>query len=187
VTEARFTHRIATTSDVEAISQLMASAIEHLQSAYLSAEEICASRAIMGLDTQIIEDGTYFLIECEGRLAGSGGWSRRATLYGGDHSKGVRDARLLDPAIDAARIRAMYTHPSFVRMGVGRMIIRLCEDAAAAEGFTRMQLMATLAGAPLYRACGYSESQRLRSDPVNGISVPLILMKKSLRPARALK
>ena len=84
----------------------MDAAIRELQRRYLTAEEIAASRAIMGLDTQLIEDGTYFVVECEGRIAGSGGWSRRATLFGGNHSAG-RDAALLDPAKDPARVRAM--------------------------------------------------------------------------------
>src|SRR5208282_3012169 len=98
----------------------------------------------MGLDTQLVADRTYFLVEEDGRLAGCGGWSRRATLYGGDHSTALRDEALLDPAGDAARVRAMYTHPDFARRGVGRLILGLCEAAAAAEGFGRVQLMATL-------------------------------------------
>lgn len=87
----------------------------------------------MGLDTQLVEDGTYLVVEADGVKAGCGGWSRRATLYGGDTSPG-RDAALLDPAKDAARVRAMYTHPAFTRRGVGRLVLSLCEDAARAEG-----------------------------------------------------
>ena len=87
----------------------------------------------MGLDTQLVDDGTYFVVEAEGELAGCGGWSRRATLYGGDHAPG-RSARLLDPATEAARVRAMYTHPRQVRKGVGRLVLALCEAAAAATG-----------------------------------------------------
>jgi GNAT superfamily N-acetyltransferase len=105
-----------------------------LQVGFLTPEQIAASRMIMGLDTQLIEDGTYYVATVGGELAGCGGWSRRNTLYGGDHSPG-RDAALLDPARDAARIRAMYTHPAFARRGVGRLILAVCERAAVAAGF----------------------------------------------------
>ncbi len=133
----------------------------------------------MGLDTQLIDDGTYFIIESNGCIAGCGGWSRRATLFGGDHSAG-RNAALLDPARDAARVRAMYTSPDFARRGVGRMILELCEAAAKAEQFTRVELAATLAGEPLYRACGYRPLEHFRSGTPSGVSVPLIRMGKAL-------
>jgi GNAT superfamily N-acetyltransferase len=167
------TSRLAVEADLPALRELMALAIDRLQSDFLTPEQVAASRSVMGLDSQLVADRTYFLVERGGRLAGCGGWSRRATLYGGDHSKG-RDAALLDPATDAARIRAMYTHPDFVRQGVGREILALCEAAARAEGFGRAQMMATLAGVPLYRACGYEEIERV----VDG--VPLVRMGKAL-------
>src|SRR3546814_46890 len=110
-------HRLATAADLGALREVMALAIAELQKGFLSAEQIAASHAVMGLDTQLIADGTYFIVEKEGRIAGCGGWSHRATLYGGDHSKDLRDPAPLDPAIDAARIRAMYTHPAFARRG----------------------------------------------------------------------
>jgi GNAT superfamily N-acetyltransferase len=132
----------------------------------------------MGLDTQLIDDETYFVVEVDGELAGCGGWSRRATLYGGDQSPG-RSPALLDPARDAARIRAMYTHPHHTRKGVGRLILSLCEEAASAEGFQRVELMATLAGEPLYRACGYQPVEHL-SDDRGGEAVPLLRMAKAL-------
>jgi GNAT superfamily N-acetyltransferase len=174
------THRIATPDDVPAIRALMDRAIGELQRGFLSEAEIAASRAVMGLDTQLIVDGSYFLIEEGGRLAGCGGWSRRATLYGGDHSAALRDARLLDPAHDAARVRAMFTDPAFVRRGVGRLILSLCEDAARAAGFTRAEMMATLAGQPLYAACGYVAIERVSAAPVDGVAVPLVRMGKNL-------
>ncbi len=132
----------------------------------------------MGLDTQLIDDGTYFMIEADGELAGCGGWSRRATLYGGDQTPG-RSANLLDPAKDAARIRAMYTHPNHARKGMGRFIISLCEAAAKAEGFTKMELVATLSGEPLYRACGYESYEKIVDDR-GGAGVPLLRMSKFL-------
>jgi len=154
-------------------------AIDELQAGFLSPQEILASHAVMGLDTQLVRDGTYFVVEAGGEMAGCGGWSRRATLYGGDHSLELREPRLLDPDSDAARVRAMYTHPAFKRRGVGRLILDESERAAAAEGFRRVELMATLAGEPLYRACGYREIERTAAD-VGGIKVPLILMGKDL-------
>lgn len=158
-------------------------AIADLLKGFLDAPQIAASRTIMGLDTQLVDDGTYFVVEAPAdggapALAGCGGWSRRATIYGGDHSPG-RDAALLDPAKDAARVRAMYTHPDFTRRGVGRLILALCEDAARAEGFLRAELVATLAGEPLYRACGYVEIERF-SDARGGAPVPLLRMAKAL-------
>ena len=171
--------RIARDEDLPAMREIMRLAIDELQSDFLSPEEVAASHAVMGLDTQLVRDGTYFIIEADGEMAGCGGWSRRATLYGGDHSLDLREPRLLDPAQDAARVRAMYTHPAFTRRGVGRRILDESEKAAAAEGFRRVELMATMAGVPLYTACGYREIERTGAD-VDGVKVPLILMGKDL-------
>ena len=171
-------HRLAHRKDVPALTALMEAAIAELQKPFLDPDQIAASRAIMGLDTQLIDDGTYFVIEENGAPAGCGGWSRRATLYGGDRSPG-RDAALLDPRKDPARVRAMYTHPSFVRRGVGRLILSLCEDAARREGFEHVELMATMAGEPLYRACGYEAVERTCDDR-GGAAVPLLRMRKTL-------
>ena len=177
------TSRLAVETDLPALKALMALAIDELQKGFLDEAQIVASRQVMGLDTQLVADRTYFMVEENGVLAGCGGWSRRATLYGGDHSTALRDAALLDPARDAARVRAMYTHPAFARRGVGRLILSLCEAAAAREGFARVQLMATLSGEPLYRACGYREIERTGAAPVNGVVVPLILMGKPIGTA----
>jgi len=176
---AALSSRLATLDDLPALKSLMALAIGELQKSFLTPDEIEASRAVMGLDTQLVRDGTYFIIESGGRLAGCGGWSRRATLYGGDHSTDLREPRLLDPATEAARVRAMYTHPDFTRRGVGRMIIDLSEQAARAEGFARAEMMATLAGEPLYRSCGYEEIERHFAE-VGDRRVPLIRMGKRL-------
>ena len=99
--------------------------------------------------------------EIDGEVAGCGGWSRRATLYGGDHSLDLREPRLLDSASEPARVRAMYTHPAFIRRGVGRMILEAAEEAARLEGFRQAELMATMAGEPLYLACGYEQVERI--------------------------
>lgn len=175
---AGLTHRLAHPDDIPALGVLMDLAIGALLKPYLTPEQIAASRAIMGIDTQLIDDGTYFVIEIDGRLAGSGGWSRRATMYGGDHSPG-RSAALLDPLTEPARIRAMYTHPDFTRKGVGRLVMRLCEEAARAEGFRSAELVATLAGEPLYRASGFEAIERFE-DARGGAPVPLIRMGKRL-------
>jgi GNAT superfamily N-acetyltransferase len=172
------THRIATADDIPAIRDLMARAIAVNQTEFLTPAQIALSHSVMGLDTQIIADGTYFLIEREGVLVGCGGWSARATLYGGDTSIVARDPAPLDPATDAARVRAMYTDPACVRQGIGRMILDLCEGAAKAAGFSQTEMMATLSGEPLYRACGYLPIEYVSSPPVDGISVPLIRMGK---------
>lgn len=156
----------------------MDAAISELQKPFLDESQIASSRAIMGLDTQLIEDGTYFAVEVDGELAGCGGWSRRATLYGGDQTPG-RSAALLNPKKDSARIRAMYTHPKHTRKGVGRLIISICEDAARAEGFRRVELVATMSGEPLYRACGYLPLERIE-DARGGVAVPLLRMYKML-------
>lgn len=158
----------------------MDAAIARLQTSFLPPVLIEASRALMGLDSRLIDDCGYFLVESQGRIAGSGGWSRRATAYGGDHSPG-RDDAWLDPAVDAARVRAMYTHPDFARQGVGRLVLSLCEGAAAEAGFSRIELVATLAGEPLYRACGYAEIERFE-DVRGGAPVPLVRMGKTLAP-----
>jgi len=172
------THRLAQRDDLKALRALMELAISELQKSFLDENQITSSRAIMGLDTQLIDDGTYFIVESDGQLAGCGGWSRRVTMYGGDQTPG-RSAAPLSPTKDAARIRAMYTHPNHTRKGVGRLIISLCEDAAKAEGFTKMELVSTLSGESLYRACGFVPYENIVDDR-GGAAVPLLRMKKSL-------
>jgi GNAT superfamily N-acetyltransferase len=174
------THRLATAADSEAIAALMERAIAELQRPFLSPEQIAASRLSMGLDSQLIADGTYLAIMAGGELVGCGGWSKRATLYGGNHSAELRDDRLLDPAREPARIRAMYTDPAHVRRGIGRLILGLCEEAARAAGFRRLEMMATAAGEPLYTACGYHVIERVERMSGDGIAVPGAVMGKSL-------
>lgn len=171
--------RLATRDDLAVLGQLMARAIGQLQSAYLDSAQVAASHAIMGLDRQLVDDGTYWLVEHDKRIVGCGGWSRRATMFGGDHSLDQREPRLLDSAIEPARIRAMYTEPDVARRGVGRLVLATCEQAARDAGFTSVVLMATLAGEPLYRTCGYVASATLVED-VDGVAVPLVEMRKAL-------
>src|SRR3954464_14520500 len=157
------TSRLAGPDDIPILQAVMAAAIGELQKGFLTPEQIESSRMIMGLDSQLVADGTYFIIEADAAIAGCGGWSRRATLYGGDHTPG-REPALLDPATDAARVRAMYTHPDFARRGVGRLILELCEAAAKAEGFRRRELMGTASGRPLYESYGFEAIEEILDD-----------------------
>ena len=177
-TTPQFSSRLAKASDITDLKVIMQASINELQKPFLDDNQIKASWAFMGLDTQLIEDGTYFIIQAGQTIAGCGGWSKRATLYGGDAAQG-RSARVLDPQCEAARTRAMYTNPNFTRQGVGSLILNLCEDAARAYGFKHAELMATLAGEPLYRARGYKVLARATDDR-GGTSVPLIKMGKAL-------
>lgn len=172
------THRLASPDDLPALRALMIRAIDRLQGDFLSPQQVRASHKVMGLDTQLVLDGTYFVVELDERIVGSGGWSWRATLYGGDDSIVTRVPVALDPAVDAAKIRAMYTDPDFARCGIGSMVLGLCEAAARDAGFARVEMMATMAGEPLYRACGYLPVEPVLSEPIDGVQVPLLRMEK---------
>jgi GNAT superfamily N-acetyltransferase len=164
---AAFTHRVATIEDLDALREVMRRSIATLQTGFLTPEQVRVSHTVMGLDSQLVRDGTYFVVESGARIAGCGGWSWRSTLYGGDDSM-------------VSRIRAMYTDPDFARQGVGRIVITLCEEAAMRAGFRRATMMATMAGVPLYEACGYVQVEPVLSAPVDGIRVPLVRMEKRL-------
>jgi GNAT superfamily N-acetyltransferase len=177
------THRIATSDDVPAIMELMVAAIAENMKSFLSAVEIDAAQETMGVDRSLISDGTYFVIETvhEGKAAmiGCGGWGKRKTLYGGDHTVG-RDDSLSDPAVDAARIRAMYTHPEWTRQGIGTLLLDLGEGAARKAGFKTIELGSTVPGEPLYLARGYREVERETHEAANGSDNVVIKMVKSL-------
>ncbi len=180
----KFTHRLATTDDIPIIRDLMDRAIIELQKAFLTDEQLEVAYQFMGIDTTLIDDGTYFLIlHSEGTedetVVGCGGWGKRATLYGGNHSPG-RSAELLDPAIDRARIRAMYCHPEWARKGIGSYIMEICQKAAQDAGFSKLTLGATLAGMPLYEKHGFREVDRRMDTADNGVEVPVITMIKDL-------
>ena len=164
--------------DKEQIRALMDLAIVELQRGYLTDAQIEASFAGMGLDTQLIKDNTYFCVWDGDILAGCGGWSYRSTLHGGDHSAN-RDITPLDPETDRARIRAMYTHPNYVKRGIGRMIIKAAEDAARARGFKALEMAATIAGKPFYLKCGYTIESEWQ-DEHGSVPVPLLTMVKSI-------
>lgn len=175
----------ATAADLPVMTGLAAAAIEELLGPLLDDAQLAASRRIMGIDSTLVADGTYLVAEVDGRVAGCGGWSRRATLYGGDHSPG-RDAGAttwLDPRTDAARIRAMYTAPAFARRGVGRRILEASVDAAAGAGFRRVELLATAAGLPLYEACGFTPVEHV-VETAGGAPVALVRMERRLAHVR---
>lgn len=171
--------RVANHADLPRLMEVMDHAIGQLQAGFLDIEQVASSRAIMGLDRQLIADGTYFVAEIDGEIAGCGGWSRRATLYGGDHSAGLREPRLLDPKSEPARVRAMYTDPAFARRGIGKSLLAHCEEKAREAGFRTCELMGTKAGEPLYAAAGYRVIERVE-DATGGAPVPLARMRKSL-------
>lgn len=180
MTVAPLTHRIAGLGDIPALRGVMTRAIEQLQHGFLTPTQVAASHKVMGLDRQLVQDGTYFIVECNGRIAGCGGWSFRATLFGGDDSIVARGPERLDQAHDPAKVRAMYTDPDFVRRGVGSLILKLCEAAALEAGFSRVELMGTAAGGPLYIRQGYRPSAPLKLVAIDGVEVPLQRMEKSL-------
>jgi GNAT superfamily N-acetyltransferase len=172
--------RKATLDDREAIQQLIADSARGLSRADYSDEQIeTALSGVFGVDTALIIDGTYFVAESGDRLAACGGWSRRKTLYGGD-KYGGRDSSTLDPRTEPAKIRAFFVHPDFARKGIGRAMLSVCEGEAKAAGFHALELMSTLPGLPLYRACGYEGDEQIDLELSQGIKLGLVPMKKML-------
>lgn len=151
------TLRLATIADIPRLEDLIRISVSGLSADhYSSAQIVSALSHVFGVDTQLILDGTYFVVEDEGEIAGCGGWSKRRTLYGGDQTKQNAIDGLLDPVTEVARIRAFYVHPQWARQGLGSRILSACEDAALAAGFAKVELIATLPGEPLYSASGYT-------------------------------
>ena len=179
----RLSHRVATHADADLIQGIMCASLAENMRDFLSPLEIAAAQEMCGLDTTLIDDETYFIVDIDSDdgpvPAGCGGWGKRLTLYGGDHTGG-RDDSFSDPQKDAARIRAMYTHPDWIRRGVGRYLITIAEAAARNAGFKTMELGATLPGEPLYRTAGYEEYGREESLAANGATNVIVKMRKSL-------
>jgi len=172
--------RIAVVEDIPALKELIPISARELSKGFYTPEQTeSAIKYIFGVDTQLISDKTYYVAEAEGKIVGCGGWSKRKTLYGGDQMKQEEDP-LLDPKVDAGRIRAFFIHPNWARRGIGRRIIQACEDAAKADGFTIMELGATLPGEPLYAAMGYEVTDRFEIPMADGTTLPCAHMKKEL-------
>lgn len=181
--------RLATIADVPALQELIRASVSVLSQQYYTSKQISSALAhVFGVDTQLILDGTYFIAEVQSQVAGSGGWSKRKTLFGGDQAKADRvdplvetslDA-LLDPATDAARIRAFYVHPRWSRKGIASLILKSCEQAAREAGFKRVELAATLPGEPFYLARGYEKGEEIWIETPNGQSFSTFRMTKTL-------
>ena len=172
------TTRLATRQDIPQLNELIALSVRGLSTEYYTPNQIeSAIKYIFGIDTQLIIDGTYYIAEKEGALVGCGGWSKRNTLYGGDQHKGTEDP-LLNPATDAARIRAFFVHPDYARQGIGRLIMNVCEEAAKSNGFTTFELGATLPGVPLYEVMGYHAIERVDAPLADGEVLGVVKMRK---------
>jgi GNAT superfamily N-acetyltransferase len=172
--------RLAVPEDVPVLRQLVDASVRGLQRQdYTPAQIEGALKTVFGVDSQLIADGTYIVAETESMIVGCGGWSKRKTLYGSDHWTGREDS-LLDPSCDAAKIRAFFIHPGWARRGVGTLILQACEDAARAAGFTRYEMGATLTGAKLFGVQGYLAVSTISIPLVNGETLPVIHMEKSV-------
>ena len=172
--------RAALPDDIPAMEALIARSGIELSDGFYSAEQAAAvTRHVFGVDTQLVADRTYFLIEKHGELVACGGWSKRSTLFGADRTKQGADP-LLDPATEPARIRAFFVDPSAARQGLGRLLLTHCTDAAAAGGFHTLELAATMPGVPLYLACGFEVAERFEITLPDQVQVPLARMRKSI-------
>jgi GNAT superfamily N-acetyltransferase len=179
--------RVAIAADVPILRALINASVRRLQTQDYTLEQIENSlQTVFGVDSQLIADGTYLVAEstveaggssAESLIVGCGGWSKRKTLYGGDHWTERHD-ELLDPLHDAAKIRSFFIHPEWARSGIGSMILDACEAAARAAGFTRFEMGATLTGVKLFQTRGYIALENLEIPIGNGISLPIVRMEK---------
>jgi GNAT superfamily N-acetyltransferase len=173
--------RVALESDIPVLEKLIALSAHGLGASYYSAAQLeAALGTVFGVDRQLIRDCTYYVVEAEGELIGCGGWSKRKTLFGSDNQTD-RDDTELNPKRDSARIRAFFIHPDWARRGIGRAILDECEKAIYAAGFKSIELAATLPGVPFYAACAYVSGERSDVPLSNGLSLPIVHMKKELR------
>ena len=174
--------RAATVLDLPVLQELIAQSVWLLQANdYTPAQREAATRLVYGVDTQLIRDGTYYVVEAHGQIVACGGWSRRRTLFGGDQHSPTREPELLNPATDAAKIRAFFVRPGWERRGIGSAHMRTCEQAALAEGFGRLEMGSTLTGVPLYSAHGYREIERIEVPLEDGLTMTVIRMGKSIK------
>ena len=172
--------RLATEADISKLETLIPVSVRTLQALhYSSAQMDAALGPIFGVDRQLIRDGTYFVVERDTQILGCGGWSKRRSLYGGDSSRAEPDPAL-DPKRDPARVRAFFVHPAWARRGIGRSIMVECERAILAAGFCTVEIVATLAGEPLYASFDYTVVERYEIPMQGGLSLAVVRMAKSL-------
>jgi N-acetylglutamate synthase-like GNAT family acetyltransferase len=172
--------RNAERSDIPAIERLIERSVRELSVSYYDAAQIESALEFMfGVDSQLVEDGTYHVIEADGELVAAGGWSRRRTLFGGDQWKHGADEPL-DPTREPARIRAFFVDPSWSRRGLGRALFDVCLRDAKAAGFRHLELMATMPGEPLYRALEFIADERIELALPDGVRVPLVKMSRPI-------
>ncbi len=174
--------RLATPADVPALRALIEASARGLSDGFYAAEQVDAAVAhVFGVDTQLIADGTYFVLDAPDGPAAAGGWSARRTLFGGDQMKTGTDARL-DPASEPARIRAFFVHPRWARRGLARRLYAACSRAAWDAGFRTFELMATRPGEPLYAALGFAVVERVTTELPGGVAVPFARMRRAIEP-----
>lgn len=172
--------RVATEHDIPALHRLIATSVRGLMTQEYTASQLEAALGTwLGVDTVLVKDGTYFVVEAGDPLVmvGCGGWSKRKTPYGADHRPGREDS-LLDSRTEAAKIRAFFVHPDWARNGIGTMILSACEEAAIGAGFTQFEMGATLTGVPLYKRLGYEERENIDLPLPNGEVLPIVRMTK---------
>ncbi|HWY74467.1 MAG TPA: GNAT family N-acetyltransferase [Verrucomicrobiae bacterium] len=177
-TRIRWIPRLAREEDIPALEILIPLSVRSLQAAHYSKAQMDAALGpVFGVDRQLIRDGTYYVVEQDGRIVGCGGWSKRKSLFGSDAGRPVEEDAL-DPKKDAARVRAFFVHPEWARRGIGRAVIIACERALLEGGFCAVDLVATLSGEPLYAAAGYTAVERYSIPMAGGLTLPVVRMTK---------
>jgi GNAT superfamily N-acetyltransferase len=173
-----FSIRPGLPADVPALSELIERSARALSDGFYTQQQIeSVTREVFGVDSQLIADGTYFVIEADGIPVACGGWGKRSTMCGGDQAKSAPE-RLLDPATEAARIRAFFVDPAWARRGLASMLMRHCAAQCTAAGFSVLELVSTMPGVPLYRVLGFAEVNQYDLELEQGVRVPVVLMRR---------